>query len=168
MHSYKQINLLRLLLLCVACSPLLFPHHSYAEEKPENLPAGFRYIGLYQLNSKLRVENGVAQAVVISPLNYRVYSDGMAIRVYIETAGEDSYTAYDIYRSDGIGVAKTSGEIELVAGVQAYSTKGKMLRQISVTRNSLTMVKTAPRSHRVIVTRAKAAEVTASEISSDK
>ncbi len=125
-----------------------------AQDQPGNLPAGYRYIGKYQLKSKVRVENGASQAVIISPLIYRVFSDGIEVRVYCKTAGEDNYTAYQIYRSDGVGVANSDRGIELIAGVQAYSTKAQMLRQISVTRNSLTMVKTPPRSHRVIITRA--------------
>lgn len=124
------------------------------EERPAKLPAGFRYIGHYKLNSKIRVENGDTMPVVISPLVYRVFSDGIDVRVYCFASGEDSYTTYEIYRSDGIGVARKSGEIDVVAGVQASCTKGDMVRQLSVTRNSLTMVKMPPRSHRVIVTRA--------------
>ena len=68
--------------------------------------------------------------------------------------GEDQFTTYQIYRSDGIGVAGKSGEIDWIAGVQALNTSGEMIRQISITRNSFTMVKMPPRSHRVIVTRA--------------
>ena len=155
MHNRKTFPPLQLI-LCVMALQLGWLAAAEVQERPQNLPVGFRFIGNYQLNSKLRIENGVSHAVVISPLVYRVFSDGMEVRVYCETAGEDSFTAYDIYRSDGVGVAKPAGEIELVAGVQAFSTKGKMLRQISVTRSSLTMVKTPPRSHRVIITRAKA------------
>ena len=94
--------------------------------------------------------------VVITPLIYRVYSDGIEVRLYCHTAGEDSFIAYQIYRSDGIGVARASGEIDLVAGVQGMSTKGEMVRQISLTRASMTMIKAPPRSHRVIITRAVA------------
>ncbi|MBK1830361.1 hypothetical protein JIN77_06470 [Verrucomicrobiaceae bacterium R5-34] len=142
-------------------SVLLAAWASAAEgsDRPDKLAESYRLIGHYQLVSKLRVENSQAEAVVISPLRYRVYSDGMEIRVYVRSSNEDSYTAYNIYRADGIGVAKSSGELEMVAGVQAFNTEGKMLRQISVTRNSLTMVKTPPRSHRVIITRAKAIPV---------
>lgn len=127
-----------------------------AQDHPDGLPAGYRLIGNFELNSKLRVERGECTPVVIAPLSYRVYSDGMDVRVYCVDADEDNYTAYAIYRSDGVGVARRSGEIDLVAGVQAYSTKGGMVRQISVTRHSLTMVKMPPRSHRVIITRAVA------------
>jgi hypothetical protein len=124
------------------------------QSPPANNPAGFRIIGSYQLKSKIKVENGRAMPVVISPLVYRVYSDGIDVRVYCRAAGEESYTSYQIYRSDGLGVVKSSGEIQVVAGVQAVCQKGEMIRQISVTRSSLTMVKMPPRSHRVIVTRA--------------
>jgi hypothetical protein len=133
-----------------------------AADAPGNLPAGFRLIGAYKLNSKMKVEYGQAMPVVISPLTYRVYSDGIDVRVYCRTAGEDSFTSYQIYRSDGVGVSKSSGEIQVVAGVQAMCKKGEMLRQISVTRNSLTMVRMPPRSHRVLVTRATAIDAKAS------
>ena len=63
--------------------------------------------------------------------------------------------------------SKSSGEIQVVAGVQAMCKKGEMLRQMSVTRNSLTMVRMPPRSHRVLVTRATAIDVKASAPSSD-
>ncbi|MGB1874220.1 MAG: hypothetical protein ACPH5P_02190 [Akkermansiaceae bacterium] len=122
--------------------------------RPEELPDTFRLIGHYQLKSKLRVERGDVIPVVISPLDYQVFSDGIDLRLYCRAAGEDTYTTFQIYRSDGIGVSRTSGEIDLIAGVQALNTSAEMVRQISITRNSFTMVKMPPRSHRVIVTRA--------------
>lgn len=134
----------------------MLPSGLMAEDQPANLPAGYRFIGTYKLNSKIMVERGDAMPVVISPLIYRVFSDGIDVRVYCKAAGEESFTSYGIYRSDGVGVARKSGEIDVVAGVQAYSTQGEMVRQISVTRSSLTMVKMPPRSHRVLITRATA------------
>ncbi len=154
MCHFTKIPVCLLLVVFITCIQGLMLVTAVAQDRPENLPVSYRYIGSYQLNSKLRVENGAAQAVVISPLVYRVFSDGMEVRVYCKISGEDSFTAYEIYRSDGVGVAKNMGEIEVVAGVQARNTKGGMLRQISVTRNSLTMVKMPPRSHRVMITRA--------------
>ena len=122
--------------------------------RPEGLPPTFRLIGSYQLNSMFRVERGEGSSVVISPLYYQVFTDGIDLRLYHAASGEDQFTTYQIYRSDGIGVTRKSGEIDLIAGVQALNTSGDMVRQISVTRNSFTMVKMPPRSHRVIVTRA--------------
>lgn len=131
------------------------------EDRPDKLPAGYRYIGTYKMTSKVKVERGESMPVVITPLVYRVYTDGIEVRIYCRTSDEDSFTAYQIYRSDGIGVARASGEIDLVAGVQAISTKGEMVRQVSLTRASITMVKMPPRSHRVIITRASAMRVEA-------
>lgn len=125
-------------------------------DKPEKLPEGYRYIGTYRLVSKVRVEKAESMPVVISPLVYRVYSDGMDVRVYCRSAGEDSFTTYRIYRSDGVGDARGPGEINVIAGVQALCTTGGMTRQLSVTRASMTMVKMPPRSHRVVITRAVA------------
>ena len=96
--------------------------------------------------------------VVISPLSYSVYSDGIDVRVYCIKAGDESFTSYQIYRSDGVGVTKASGELQVVAGVQGVCKDGDMVRQISVTRGSLTMVKMPPRSHRVLITRATATQ----------
>lgn len=139
-----------------------------AQDAPTNLPDGFRLIGNYQLKSKVKVEKGISVPVVISPLRYRVYSDGIEVRVYCGRIAEESYTNYEIYRSDGIGVTKSSGGIEVVAGVQAICKKGEMIRQLSVTRSSLTMVKMPPRSNRVIVTRAVSISQESSAPSADK
>ncbi|BDS08505.1 hypothetical protein NT6N_35450 [Oceaniferula spumae] len=168
MRNQQTITFKQAFAFLASCLGLVLGSTTFAQDRPEKLPATYRYIGSYQLNSKLRVENGVSAPVVISPLVYRVFSDGMEVRVYVRSSDEDSYTAYDIYRTDGIGVSKASGEIEVVAGVQGYSTKGEMLRQISVTRNSLTMVKTPPRSHRVIITRARAISTSSAPSATDK
>ena len=149
-----MVAIFRFITLSLVVLMATWAGNGFANEHPQGLPAGFRFIGHYQMTSKLRVEHGVATPVVISPLRYRVYSDGIDVRVYCRVADEDSYSSFAIYRSDGIGVVSKSGEIDLMAGVQGYSTKGEMIRQISVTRNSFTMIKTPPRSHRVIITRA--------------
>ena len=154
--------------LIVTLSLSVITGSACAEDRPDNLAVGFRFIGYYKLNSKIRVESGESMPVVISPLIYRVYSDGIDVRVYCKASGEESFTSYEVYRSDGIGVARRSGEIDVVAGVQGYCTKGEMIRQVSVTRNSLTMVKMPPRSHRVLVTRAVAVKETATAPAAEK
>lgn len=147
---YSWVILIALSLPCHCADALT------ASSRPADLPVTFRHIGDYQLNSKIRIERGAVHPVIISPLNYQVYSDGIDLRLYCRVSGEDNYTTYQIYRSDGIGVAHKSGEINLVAGVQALNTSAEMIRQISITRNSFTLVKMPPRSHRVIVSRALA------------
>ncbi|MFK7910267.1 MAG: hypothetical protein AB8F34_06650 [Akkermansiaceae bacterium] len=155
MNTFSQIGIF------VALSMSLVLDVVAGENKPEKLPAGFRFIGTYKMVSKIKVERGESMPVLITPLIYRVYSDGIEVRVYCRTAGEDSHTAYQIYRSDGVGVPRSTGEIDLVAGVQALSTKAEMVRQLSVTRASMTMVKAPPRSHRVVITRALALKAAA-------
>lgn len=128
---------------------------------PDDLPPTFRLIGSYQLNSKIRVERGETTPVVISPMTYQVFTDGIEVRLYYQSTNDHDYTTYQIYRSDGIGIVRESGEIDLVAGVQALNQSAGLVRQISITGNSFTMVKVPPRSHRVVITRAFA-------VSSDK
>ena len=147
-------NLFSKLTIYVIISIGLVMNSVAQERKPNKLPSSYRHIGTYKMISKIKVEKGEAMSVVITPLVYRVYSDGIEVRVYCRAAGEDSYTAYQIYRSDGIGAARASGQIDFIAGVQAMSNKAEMMRQISVTRESITMVKMPPRSHRVIIIRA--------------
>ena len=124
------------------------------DEPPIDLPPGFRLIGNYQLNSKIRVERGKATPVVISPLIYRVFTDGIEVRLYYQTSDNDDFISYQIYRSDGIGVTQESEGIDLVAGVQALNQSAGLIRQLSITGKSFTMVNVPPRSHRVIITRA--------------
>lgn len=119
---------------------------------PFNLPKSYRYIGGYSLDTKTQVEQGQAMPVVIAPMVFRVYSDGIVVRVYCDSAGDESFTAYKIYRSDGVGSIQAGGELDIEAGVQAICKTGDMLRQISITRSSMTMVKMPPRSYRVVVT----------------
>lgn len=156
MRRSSSISILLIMTVILAT----LPARGDAQDRPDGLPVEFRFIGHYLLNSKLRVEKGGSMPVVISPLHYQVYSDGIDVRVYCWASDKESFSTYEIYRSDGIGVPHRSGEIDWVAGVQAYSTRGGMIRQISVTRNSLTMVKMPPRSYRVIITRAVAANKT--------
>ena len=123
---------------------------------PIEVPSSFKLIGGFKLTSSVKIENGEVLELVISPLDYEVYSDGLDVRVYCITEGgsSSSYTNYSIYRSDGISSAKNN-EIIFEAGVQAYSTQGDMIRQISLTRKRLTMIKIPPQSSRIIVTRAE-------------
>ncbi|MGB1260169.1 MAG: hypothetical protein ACPG6P_09025, partial [Akkermansiaceae bacterium] len=113
-----QLSAQRTLLPCILMLWVLVACFCLAE-RPQKLPDSYRFIGEYKLNSHMRVESGVTRPVSISPVRYRVYSDGMEARVYCMTSdGGKSFTPYKIYRSDGIGVPKSSGALELVAGVQ--------------------------------------------------
>ena len=112
------MNLFCTTLIAITLSVTIGVGAAAQQNKPDKLPAGYRYIGTYKMASKITVERGESMPVVITPLIYRVYSDGIDVRVYCRSAGEDSFTSYQIYRSDGIGVTRTTGEIDLIAGVQ--------------------------------------------------
>lgn len=136
----------------------LNPSFVLAEESKPTVPVGFKLIGQYKTKSKVQVENGVSLALLISPLVYSVYSDGVDVRIYCEGVDEEHYASYQIYSSEGIGLAGEQGETDYVAGVQAHSLQGDMVRQISLTRYNLVMVKMPSRSHRVMITHAAAFE----------
>lgn len=125
------------------------------DTKPKNLPSEFTHIGEYVATLETRVENGVSNPVVLSPLIYHVYTDGIDIRLYCLSVDDESFSSYRIYRSDGIGLTDADGEVSYIAGVQASSMLGDVCRQISVTRESLVMVKIPPRSNRVTIISAK-------------
>lgn len=136
---------------------LVLPYFSNGEESSNfiEIPERFKLIGEYEMVSKVKVENGLSLQLMTSPLVYQVYSDGIDVRVYNKGGEERSYKSYHIYSSDGIGVLSESSEIEYVAGVQAIFIQGDMVRQMSLTRDNLVMVKTPPRSNRVLITYAR-------------
>ncbi|MGB2402178.1 MAG: hypothetical protein ACPIA7_02075 [Akkermansiaceae bacterium] len=136
----------------------LYGDNANANDRPDSLPSTFRLIGNYQLNSKIRVERGEATPLVISPLRYQIYSDGIEVRLYYPSSDDFDCITFQIYRSDGIGITRKSGEINFVAGVQALNQRAGLIRQLSITNNSFTMVNVPPRSHRVLITRAFALE----------
>jgi hypothetical protein len=123
-------------------------------DRPRDLPPSFRLIGNYQLNSKIRVERGESTPVVISPIIYQVFRDGIEVRLYYPASDDYEFISYQIYRSDGIGSTRESGGIDLIAGVQALNQSAGLIRQLSITGKSFTMVNVPPRSHRVVITRA--------------
>lgn len=127
-------------------------------DRPNGLPSTYRLIGNYQLNSKVRVERGETTPLLISPLKYQVYSDGIEVRLYYPSSDDYDFIIFQIYRSDGIGISRASGEIDFLAGVQALNQSAGLVRQLSITSNSFTMVHVPPRSHRVLITRAFAVQ----------
>ncbi|MGJ8661053.1 MAG: hypothetical protein ACSHXL_03370, partial [Bacteroidota bacterium] len=94
--------------------------------RPGNLTDDYRYIGEYQTYAETRVENAQAMSSLLSPIIFRVYSDGVDVRVYCVGLDDESFTTYQIYQSNGIGVSHSPGEIDYIAGVQASCTQGEM------------------------------------------
>lgn len=151
-HFFNIVN--RLVILMMSCVLL----HADEANRPGDLHASYQFIGEYETYAETRLERGQVISSLVATLIFRVYSDGVDVRVYCVGLDDENFTAYQIYQSNGIGVSHSPGEIDYIAGVQASCTQGEMLRQISLTRESLVMVKMPTRSERVIVTNAKATQ----------
>lgn len=108
----------------------------WAQEKA--VPVDFDYIGSYLLDKRVKLRDGETFEVPMKKIEYRVYTDGIKIYLY-GGAEEVGHTAYEIYRSDGILEAPDKRTIETVAGIQAYSVTGSVLRGLTLTQRGLTM-----------------------------
>lgn len=118
----------------------------------------FRAVGSYVLQSHVKISDGTVRAIPIKPLPFRVFSDGVKIRV---EAGNDSesHTTFDIYRSDGIGRQRPGrGALEVIPGVQALSRADGIVRHLRLTKESLTLTTFPGVSDQTIVSHAIAAE----------
>ena len=104
------------------------------------IPPEFRFVGSYRLVKRVKVRSGKPLAIAIPALEYRVYTDGISLRFY--GADESSgFTSFEVYRSDGITRMRDESLLENVPGVQARSTVGQVLRQVTLTADSLTLTK---------------------------
>lgn len=122
------------------------------------LPAeDFRHIGDYLVTSRLKVTDAEVTRVAIKPFRLSAFTNGTEVR--ISTAGdEESASAFQIYRSDGIGrQAARSAALEIVPGLQASSTQGGTLSHLRLTPASLTITRFPGVSNQTIVTHAVAA-----------
>ena len=101
------------------------------------VPPEFDYIGTYRLVNRVKLRDAEVFPVAIRPMDYRVYSDGITLRLYV---GE-GHTAFRIYRNDGIVKRHSDTEVETVPGLQAQTLVGHVLRQVCLTEETLTLTK---------------------------
>lgn len=95
--------------------------------------------------------------IPMKPIAFHVFTDGVSIRVSPE-GSEESYTSYEIYRSDGIARQRSeSGALEVVPGVQASTSTGGTLRHLRLSKESLTITTFPGVSDQTIVSYAVAA-----------
>lgn len=118
----------------------------------------FKHVGDFLLQSHFKLTGGQVSPIPIKPLAFRVYTDGVRIRVATE-GDDDSYTTFEIYRSDGIGrQRKEAGALEVIPGVQATSNTGGTLKHLRLSRESMTITSFPGVSDQTIVSHAVAAE----------
>ena len=131
---------LQLAVLAIAVGGLIgLPTGAIAEPQPA-VPAEFDYIGTYRLVKRVKVRSDKLLPVMIRPLDFRVYTDGITIRLY--GSGESAgYTSFTIYRNDGIVHRHSDAEVETVPGLQAHSLVGHVNRQLCLTEETLKLHK---------------------------
>jgi hypothetical protein len=100
-----------------------------------NVPSEFRLVGTYELTKRVKIRDGKPFKVAINPVSYEVYTDGITVRCYVGDG--EAFTAFEIYRRDGIAVTRPGGLVESVPGVQAKTAAGDVLRQMSLTEGRM-------------------------------
>jgi hypothetical protein len=111
-----------------------------SQEDEEGLPSGYRFVGNYQVEKRVKVREGSPFPVAMKKLFLKVYTDGISLRVYGEADG-DSYTSFTIYRNDGVLVESSPGVVETMAGLHAQSLVGDVMRQLTLTEDRLVLTK---------------------------
>ena len=122
------------LLLVLASFLCLTSETSMAQE--DSLSPGFRFVGNYRFDKRMKIRDGASFKAFFC----RVYTDGIAVRVYGESSTE-AYTSFTIHRNDGILTGAGTNKMETVPGLQAYSLVGNILRQLTLTEERLVLTK---------------------------
>ena len=117
----------------------------------------FRHVGDFLLQSHFKITGDKVTAIPMKPLAFHVYTDGVKIRISAEDELE-SYTTFEIYRSDGIGRQRQrDGALEIIPGLQAMSRTDGVLRHLRLSGESLTITTFPGLSDQSIVSHAVAA-----------
>lgn len=118
----------------------------------------FKHVGDFLLQAHFKLTGQQLTPIPMKPVAFRVFTDGVRIRVSTE-GDEESHTTFEIYRSDGIGrQRKGAGALEVIPGLQAMSNTGGTLRHLRLSRESMTITTFPGVSDQTIVSHAVAAE----------
>lgn len=144
-------------LLCMALSLALGSAAAAAE---------FTHVGDFLLQAHFKLTGDKLTPIPMKPIAFRVYTDGVRIKVTAE-GDDESHTTFEIYRSDGIGRQRSGrGALEVIPGLQATSNSGGVLRHLRLSRESMTITTFPGVSDQTIVSHAVAAELKSPEPSS--
>lgn len=128
--------------------------------------AEFKHVGDFLLQSHFKLVGQQLTPIPMKPIAFRVFTDGVKIRVSAE-GDEESHTTFEIYRSDGIGRQRPgAGALEVIPGLQAMSNVGGTLRHLRLSRESMTITTFPGVSDQTIVSYAVAAEPSQASITS--
>ena len=104
-----------------------------------NAETGFKHVGDFLLQSHFKLTGGKITPIPMKSIAFRVFTDGVKIKVTPEGA-EESHMTFEIYRSDGIARQRTgSGALEVIPGLQATCNTGGVLRHLRLSRESMTI-----------------------------
>ena len=118
----------------------------------------FKHVGDFLLQAHFKLTGQQVTPIPMKPIAFRVFTDGVRIRVTAE-GDEESHTTFEIYRSDGIGRQRQgAGALEVIPGLQAMSNVGGTLRHLRLSRESMTITTFPGVSDQTIVSYAVAAE----------
>jgi hypothetical protein len=120
--------------------------------------AEFKHVGDFLLQAHFKLTGQQVTPIPMKPIAFRVFTDGVSIRVSAE-GDEESHSTFEIYRSDGIGRQRQgAGALEVIPGLQAMSKSGGALRHLRLSRESMTITTFPGVSDQTIVSHAVAAE----------
>lgn len=118
----------------------------------------FKLVGDFLLQSHFKLTGDKITPIPMKPIAFRVYTDGVHIKVSAED-DDESHTTFDIYRSDGIGRQRTGrGALEVIPGLQATCHSGGILRHLRLSRETMTITTFPGVSDQTIVSHAVAAQ----------
>ena len=120
--------------------------------------AEFKHVGDFLLTAHFKLTGQKVTPIPMKPIAFRVFSDGVHIRVTAE-GDEEAHTTFEIYRSDGIGRQRqgAAGALEVIPGLQATSNIGGTLRHLRLTRESMTITTFPGVSDQTIISHSVAA-----------
>lgn len=125
---------------------------------PAACATGFKHVGDFLLQAHFKLTGQQVTPVPMKPVAFRVFTDGVSIRVTAE-GDENAHTTFEIYRSDGIGRQRPgAGALEVIPGLQAMSNTGGTLRHLRLSKESMTITTFPGVSDQTIVSHAIAAE----------
>lgn len=136
-------------LMVLACVLGLAPADGSSQD--EGLPAGFRFVGNYKVERRVKIREGKPFPVAMEAFLCRVYTDGISVRIYGDEGGE-GYTSFTVYRNDGVMVPTSERTVETMPGVQAKTSVGDVLRHLTLTEDRLVLTKFPALSDLVEVT----------------
>jgi len=136
---------------------LLFSLLCLVITRTATIASDFHHVGDYLLQAHFKVTGGEMISIPMKSMAFRVYSDGITIRVHLE-GEEEAYSSFEVYRSDGIGRQRSdSGALEMIPGIQASTNSRGTLKHLRLSKESLTITSFPGVSDQTIVSYAIAA-----------